>query len=342
MQRNELVVGDPPTGGGHILPYTPPFGCKIDGHQVAVIGGRVYCDTCKSVGTIAKAGKSRRRKYLTEVALEGDLCVCRCPKPRSLLSTLQSFVSTDDSDVAGEANLPLWASGCDHHLIASKLVDEQVTYLPEAARTENICPNMANPALARLMLELRDEAVSIIGVRLQEIARWDGLAKDRILEWFGDPGFGTRDAHLDDLRSYLRAGMQSAERVLRGLEAKNFVRWVPGAHKHVGCADPEPLPVGLTAAVCKPDLQTRTISIALPFCGLRRTHRIFGRDAATENDSQLSTLIHEVTHFKDVFDSTDDWYRIQRAREQLAATGNFRIARANADSIVGYITGAMP
>jgi hypothetical protein len=339
MQRRELVVGDPPAGGGRMLPFVPPFSVKIMDHQVAIIGGRVYCEACGSVGVIAKAGGPRRRGYITEVALEGDVCVCQCPEPQPLVSTLQNTSSCDDTDYGGGPGIPLWMSGTEQHLVASKIVDEQVQHPPEAQATENICPNMTNQAFARLMIELRNEAVKIVALRLQELERWDSVAKDRILEWFGDPGFGQRNAHLNDLRPYLKTGMQSLERVLRGLEAKNFVRWSPTALKHVGCINPAPDLKGVAAQVCKPDIRTRTIAIAFVFCDLRSSTRIFGTDSFGEGDSQLLTLIHEVTHFEDVFNSTDDWNHTRNAKDLLASTKRLDIARINADSIVGYIMG---
>jgi hypothetical protein len=341
MQRRQLVVGDPPARGGRILPYTPPFTMKIMGHQVAIIGGRVRCEACGSIGIIAKAGGPRRMGYITEVALEGDLCVCQCPEPQPLVSTLQSNSSFDDGDFGGKSGIPLWKPGIDQHLVASKVVDEQVKY-PAATslQTENICPNMTNETFAQRMMELRDEAVELIGLRLGELERWDQLAKDRILEWFGDPGLGRRTAHLSDLRPYLATGIQSLEHVLRGLQPKNFVRWSPTTHEHVGCVNPAPDRQGVVAQVCKPDTKTRTIAILSLFCGLRRTTRIHGTHRFYDNDSQLQTLIHEATHFADVFNSTDDWYGMRKAKEMLHSTGDFQIARANADSIVGYIMGA--
>ena len=64
MERSTLVVGDPPICGGRVLPYTPRFPFKVSGHQVAIIGGRVYCEGCNSIGTIAKAGGPRRAGIL--------------------------------------------------------------------------------------------------------------------------------------------------------------------------------------------------------------------------------------------------------------------------------------
>lgn len=341
MKRRQLVVGDAPARGGRILPFSPPFSMKILGHQVAIIGGRVYCEACGSVGVIAKAGGSRRNGYITEVALEGDLCVCQCPQPQPLVSTLQSLSSVDDTDWGTALGIPLWKAGSTQHLVASKVVDEQVQHLEQPQQqAENICPNMTNEAFAGLMMELRDEAVEITRLRLAELGRWDRLAKERILEWFGDPGLVQRTAHLDDMRTYLNTGLQSLEKVLRGLEPQNFVRWSPTAHKHLGCVNPEPDRQGVAAQVCKPDIKTRTIAIAFAFCGLRKTNRIFGTDSSGKGDSQLLTLIHEVTHFEDVFNSTDDWNHPRVAKDMLAS-GRFDIARVNADNLAGYILGIL-
>lgn len=337
MQRRQLVVGDPPAGGGRILPYVPPFPNCIMGHQVAIVGGRVYCEACGSVGVIAKAGGLRRSGYITEVALEGDLCVCGCPEPQPLISRLQSASSCDDTFFGGAA-LPLWEPGNQQHLVSSRLVEDQVKQSPDALQDEKICPNMSNEAFATLVMELRDEAAQLVRWRLEELGRWDEVAKDRILEWFGDPGLSKRNLHLSELRLYLGSGMDACARVLKSLKAGNFIRWVPGWATPLGCSGHNP--PGLAAQVCKPDIETRTIAISLGFCGLRRSNAIHGTDKSNDRDSQLSTLIHEVTHFKDVFASTDDWYYMREARKEVLESKRFDIARVNADSLTGYIMGA--
>ena len=83
---------------------------------------------------------------------------------------------------------------------------------------------------------------------------------------------------------------------------------------------------GLVAGVCKPDVMTHTIGINIDFC--------FLRDRSAEADSQLQTLIHEVTHFSDTFGSDDDIYRM--AKSLLISKETAR-ALKNADSIAGYV-----
>ncbi|WP_307687894.1 M35 family metallo-endopeptidase [Variovorax ginsengisoli] len=95
--------------------------------------------------------------------------------------------------------------------------------------------------------------------------------------------------------------------------------------RNVGCT-PSGNKGSLIAEVCKPDIRTHTIGIAIGFCGLR--------SRSAEADSQLQTLIHEVTHFDDVFGSNDDVYTMWKS---LSISDDTKRALKNADSIVGYI-----
>lgn len=142
MMRRTIVVGDAPACGGRVLPYTAELASTIHGHPVALIGGRVYCEGCHSVGIIAKAGGPRREGFISEVALEGDVVVCHCPKPPPLISTLQTTSYNDDgagthraADVAGLAALSV-VSGAQDIAAAKRLVDAEVVHPPEAEQTD--------------------------------------------------------------------------------------------------------------------------------------------------------------------------------------------------------------
>lgn len=87
-------------------------------------------------------------------------------------------------------------------------------------------------------------------------------------------------------------------RVLNSLEARNFVRYSEAALRQVGCV-------------------------------LRNT--------SANQDSQLSTLIHEVTHFNDCFGSSDAIYFLRSSR--MAAAASDERVKTNADSIAGYVVG---
>ena len=325
MMRRTIVVGDAPVCGGSVLPYKAMLNSTIHGHQVALIGGRVYCEGCHSVGIIAKAGGPRRVEFISEEALEGDVVVCHCPKPSPLVSTLQTTSYADDG--AGThavatperlAALP-FSGGNAEMAAAKKTVDDNVEHPAEAEQTENICPNMTNRAFCDLMLKLRDKAVQIITERrLPELTRWDMDAQARVKEWFGVAD--------QPMRAYLQQGLISSVNVLEGLRCANFIRYSDAAGKNLGCIFPNNT-TGTMAAVCKSDTATRTIAVALGFCTLR--------EFSSESDSQLLTLVHEVTHFDDCFGGFDTVYKMKDSLR--AVKGNPASVKTNADNISGYV-----
>jgi hypothetical protein len=334
VMRKIVVVGDPPASGGRVLPYDGPLS-DVHGHRVALIGGRAYCEGCNSVGIIAKAGGPRRPQFISEVALEGDVVVCHCPAPQPLLSVLQQSSTCDDGDAYAQDVAPAAMPGrtLGPEMAAfKKTVDAAVEHPPQAEQTENICPNMTNKEFATSTLKLRDMAVDYITKkRLPELERWDEEAQARVKMWFGIADEGTRE--------HLRKGLAACVRVLRGLQAKNFVRFTAGG-KLVTCVMDNG--VGTVAAACKPDTATHTIAFALPYCEFELDNRvIFGTEKVRDGDSKLLTLIHEVTHFDDTFSSNDTWYGTLKSRNQVNSQ-NLAALRVNADSIAAYILGVDP
>ncbi|MGT2452917.1 PAAR domain-containing protein [Cupriavidus basilensis] len=89
MRRRIACVGDELERGGKILPNAGR-GCTFGnpGHQAALIGGQAYCEACKSTGTIAKASGPRRMQFMGEIALDGDIVLCRCPTPPRIVARL--------------------------------------------------------------------------------------------------------------------------------------------------------------------------------------------------------------------------------------------------------------
>lgn len=77
VDRKVVLVGDPPTSGGAVLPN----GCKsyVNGVSKATQDSKVRCDACSSIGTIARAGGPfRPGVYGSHEVLEGDLVLCKC------------------------------------------------------------------------------------------------------------------------------------------------------------------------------------------------------------------------------------------------------------------------
>ncbi|MEJ8810246.1 M35 family metallo-endopeptidase [Variovorax ureilyticus] len=325
MERKYVVVGDPPANGGRILPYVGRE-FTIHGHQVALIGGRAYCQACRTIGVIAKAGGARRLQFISEAALEGDVVVCECPFPQPLIATLQHTSTFDDmagGSAAFDANTLArgWFQHDSQAIASSKmLVDSQVKHPHESADDEDICPNMSNEQFVELILKLRDKAVELISQRVRDLERWGSPEKQRVKTWFG--------ASDGELRQYLSNGLKACIRVLEGLTGDNFVRYSESAMRNVGCTPSgNQSGAGLAAEVCGPDLKTRTIGIGLEFCTLP--------DISFSIDSKLGTLIHEVTHFVDTFSSVDTVYHMREALKWMPE--NPSKARTNVDSITGYV-----
>lgn len=133
MKRKILVVGDSPMSGGEVLGYDGRS-FRVLGHRVALIGGRAYCNGCKSVGIIAKAGGPRRLRFISEVALDGDVVVCRCPAPQPIVSRLQGSSTYEDGAWLERGVQPMMATTrtlatLDSETAAfKKAVDEAVTH----------------------------------------------------------------------------------------------------------------------------------------------------------------------------------------------------------------------
>ncbi|WP_198085054.1 M35 family metallo-endopeptidase [Variovorax sp. E3] len=336
MERKILVVGDPPAPGGAVLSYDGPL-LDLYGHRVALVGGRAYCEGCNSVGIIAKTGGPRRPRFISEAALEGDMVVCQCPAPQPILSTLQQWATCDDgawhsegngSSPAAMAMLSAAATG-DELAAFKKTLDKNVAHPPGAEMVEGICPNMTNKEFCAMMLRLRDQAVVLIAKkRLPELERWDKDAQARVKEWFGTAA--------PSVREHLQKGLVACRRVLEELECGNFIRYSEANKRNLGCVFSSD-PVVTVAAVCKPDTATRTIAIGLSFCDLPENMRIYDTDVIRDGDSKLLTLIHEVTHFDDIFGSFDTWYGTKHARDHAEDPRS----RVNADSIAAYILGVV-
>lgn len=107
--RNWLCVGDPPVTGGAVLPYEAPYPTTVSEAEipVAIIGGEVFCKACKSTGTIIKSGGGRRTSFMTEIAMDGDLCLCKCSPPPPIKATI-ALTIWDDDEGFGEGDKCEW------------------------------------------------------------------------------------------------------------------------------------------------------------------------------------------------------------------------------------------
>jgi peptidyl-Lys metalloendopeptidase len=182
-----------------------------------------------------------------------------------------------------------------------------------------ICPNMTDAEFRAMVLKNRDRAVTHVETRLADLKRWSVHDQARVALWFGSSG--------GDARQRLITGLTAVARVLRELAPKNFVRYSDAMVKHLGCTPNMKHKSGVVADVCGPDTTTHTICIHIDFCTMR--------EFSWDKDSVVSTLIHEVSHFKDTFGTQDHEYFMFKS---LAfARTNPELTMDNADSIAGYV-----
>jgi uncharacterized Zn-binding protein involved in type VI secretion len=98
MKRYYLTLGAKSTAGGVVT--TASASCTVNGVRVALEGDKVQCAGCQSEGTIrATWPRIPERWDGRQVALHGDVCVCRCDPPPRLVAIQAHSGQT----VAGEA-----------------------------------------------------------------------------------------------------------------------------------------------------------------------------------------------------------------------------------------------
>ena len=190
------------------------------------------------------------------------------------------------------------------------------------------CFNVKSEEFGKMMMGLRDEAVTYAQNRRAELLRWDDLAKARTMKWF--------NSMEQEIRDYLLPRLDSVIRVLRGLTPDNFGYDTSENSVEAGCLPSEGLgQEGVIAAVCAANTVRHRILINMRFFDIPKRGMTYGTKDFNGKDSQLLTLIHEVTHFNDVAGSKDPYYGVRGA----ARNSNSPMARLNADSLASYILG---
>lgn len=129
MSRNFARKGDKTTANGDVLEGEPSF--KHHGIPVAFHGAKVYCPACNSTGVLMTVPPHHPFKVNgKQVALEGDLCVCKCsPPPRLLASQSSARMSFDGSSALASTQSRVRTSGGDADAVRYsdhfQLVDEE-------------------------------------------------------------------------------------------------------------------------------------------------------------------------------------------------------------------------
>jgi uncharacterized Zn-binding protein involved in type VI secretion len=96
MRRYTITLGAPTSSGGKVISASSDG--KIDGAPIALEGDLVTCPVCKTAGKILCVGPRIPETWGGKnVALENDLCICRCASAPRLLpnQTLRCQVIKD-------------------------------------------------------------------------------------------------------------------------------------------------------------------------------------------------------------------------------------------------------
>jgi hypothetical protein len=242
---------------------------------------------------------------------------------------------------ANAARSPVWHQepglGWHDHLLSRSNLDAPdvankrvgTKEWPQEAAPETpdlVSESLSDERFAEHIMGLIKEAIALAEVRQASLTRWDADAKKLTQYWFG--------ASDDAIKAHLLPIMGSLLRVLRGLSPKSFLPYSSENTQSVGCS-PQ-VDQNADAAACPTDTQEHRIFLAAKFFKRDAFNRVYGTKEFLPRDSQLSILIHEITHFKDVASSNDAYYGIRNAKSISEKTES---AKINADSLAAYVLG---
>lgn len=288
-------------------------------------GDFATCRACKSLGQVLNdAYPHFTLQSGKQILVRGARVMCNCPNKPLIIPSQHNFnievnrqSHTPPRGGQGAYASPIVGRSEYAAHTSEKVTDQQSGLVDDP---ELICPNMSNAQFGRLMMGFRDEAVAQVNARLRQLSRWSQADQAWFHLWFG-----TTDQAA---RSTIANGLARMRGVLELLTPSNFIRYTgkmtrnPGPGGCISRNSP-----GAVAEVCAPDTATHTIVIKLSFCELRDRHASL--------DSKLLTLVHEVSHFNDVFGSRDIKYSTWSAK--IMAKSKDARAIENADNIAGYV-----
>jgi uncharacterized Zn-binding protein involved in type VI secretion len=127
MRRYTITLGAPTTSGGKVISASSD--ARIEGVPIAVEGDLVTCPACNTAGKIQCVGPRIPESWNGKnVALENDLCICRCTVPPKLMpsQTLRSQVIKDTGRALSDPVSDMAARGAKGQVYTEQflLVDE--------------------------------------------------------------------------------------------------------------------------------------------------------------------------------------------------------------------------
>ncbi|SCU75065.1 conserved hypothetical protein [Cupriavidus necator] len=321
-RRYALLEGDKTSTGGVLICTASHM--NHHGKFVAVEGSTATCPKCKEGGPVFNDCKPNFTLMGETILVTGARVYCRCsPKPFVIESQHTFTIEVNRS--GGSLALQPTAYQNETPEASNKLVETAGDEAYEEDTTR-ICPNMTNAEFHLAMMSLRAKAVLLLDERLAELTRWAKSDQDKVELWFGDTSNKTRDT--------LREGLVRVREIIRGLRERNFERHSPENLARAGCV-PRARAGELesTASVCKPD-GTYTIFVGPIFCRLANERNSLD-GVPFDQESKLTVLIHEVSHFPNAMNTDDKWYSMQMSRIKAKNRDAFCIN--NADNIAYYV-----
>lgn len=182
MRRYLLKVGDRSTTGGVVIEGVSS--CTHHGTALTFVGARVACSACQSTGVIvAKGPRWPDHMMGKEQALDGDLCLCKCyPPPTMLASQNDSFHSFESHELAQMGYGPTGKSMTEQH---RGKYDERVRVLDAQSRPVCSTPYHIRSAYGAIHKGLTDSqgycprvytndvSALDIAVGMRALERWD-------------------------------------------------------------------------------------------------------------------------------------------------------------------------
>ncbi|WP_205194851.1 PAAR domain-containing protein [Burkholderia sp. Ax-1719] len=97
MRRKMIVQGDKTTKNGVVVTGDPTT--TSGGLPLAYVGAEVHCPACNSTGKIANVMPYMPMTFCSgkQVALEDDVCLCKCEPPPKLIASQSDMVMTMES-----------------------------------------------------------------------------------------------------------------------------------------------------------------------------------------------------------------------------------------------------
>lgn len=157
MRRYYIRKGDPTTSGGTVVAGF--VHCTDNGKEMAGEGHPVWCPACKSTGVIRCVGTRLPNSVNDiELALNGDLCVCRCRPPYPQLIATQSTHWTEGSADAGAR------ASSSNAFAESGLAQAGEDETPHEIQFQAIDPETGRPAPHSPYVLTREDGSEIDGI----------------------------------------------------------------------------------------------------------------------------------------------------------------------------------